>query len=34
LDAAVISGENEPYIIYDNELNKKNDSKVKKTAIN
>ncbi|MDB2544851.1 ATP-dependent Clp protease ATP-binding subunit ClpX, partial [Woeseiaceae bacterium] len=34
LDAAVISGENEPYIIHDNELAKKNDSKVKKTAIN
>jgi len=34
LDAAVISGENEPYIIHDNESNKKNDSKIKKTAIN
>ena len=34
LDAAVISGENEPYIIHDNEGNKKSDSKVKKTAIN
>ena len=34
LDATVISGENEPYLIHDNEINEKIASKIKKTAIN
>ena len=34
LDATVISGENEPYIIHDNKVNEKIDAKIKKTAIN